>query len=74
MSKELMQGDAAVTEPIMLNVDRVAAMLDCSTRHVYRLEEKGQMPPALRIGACVRWPRTTIEKWITEGCQPNFAV
>ena len=73
MSKELLQGNA-MTEALMLNVDKVAAMIDCSPRHVYRLEERGQMPRAMRLGACVRWPRKAIERWIEEGCQPTLAV
>jgi excisionase family DNA binding protein len=74
MSKELLQEDVVVTEALMLTVEKVAAMLDCSTRHVYRLEENGKMPRALRLGSCVRWPRKTIERWIEEGCQPTLAV
>jgi excisionase family DNA binding protein len=73
MTNKLFQ-DQTAAEPVMLNVDKVATMLDCSTRHIYRLEEKGQMPSAVRLGACVRWPRATIEKWIAEGCQPTVAV
>ena len=73
MMKQLFQGEA-MSEALMLTVDRVAAMLDCSERHVYRLEERGQMPPAVRLGACVRWPRKSVEDWIESGCQPTLAV
>lgn len=61
-------------EAMMLSVNKVAMLLDCSTRHVYRLEERGLMPPAARLGALVRWPRETIETWIEGGCQPTIAV
>lgn len=61
-------------EAMMLSVNKVATLLDCSTRHVYRLEERGQMPSAVRLGAIVRWPRETIETWIEGGCQPTIAV
>jgi excisionase family DNA binding protein len=73
MSTELLKGNAT-TEALLLSVEKVAAMIDCSTRHVYRLEERGQMPSAVRLGASVRWPRATVEKWIEEGCQPTLAV
>jgi len=59
---------ATTTQPLMLNVKEVAAMLRCSTRHVTRLEETGQMPPAVRLGRLCRWNRTVIEEWIAAGC------
>jgi excisionase family DNA binding protein len=73
MKKELLKGDT-VTEAMLLSVQKVAAILDCSTRHVYRLEERGQMPPAVRLGNCRRWRREPLEKWIEGGCQPTLAV
>lgn len=73
MNKELLQGNAT-TEALLLSVQKVAAMLDCSTRHVYRLEERGQMPPAVRLGNCRRWRRESVEKWIEGGCPPTLAV
>jgi excisionase family DNA binding protein len=54
----------------LIDVRGVAAMLGCSTRHVYRLADAGRMPAPVRIGALVRWPRSTLEKWIAEGCRP----
>ncbi|MCI0334324.1 MAG: helix-turn-helix domain-containing protein [Planctomycetes bacterium] len=73
MTKETLQGNAT-TEALMLTVEKVAAMIDCSTRHVYRLEDRGEMPRAVRLGNCVRWPRAVVEKWIEEGCPPRLAV
>ncbi len=52
----------------LLDVKAVAALLDCSPRHVCRLADAGKMPPPLRIGALARWPRRTIEDWIEAGC------
>jgi predicted DNA-binding transcriptional regulator AlpA len=58
----------------LLDVRAVAALLDCSTRHVYRLADAGHMPPPVRLGALVRWrritgdPTTGIEDWIDAGC------
>ncbi len=52
----------------MLDVGAVAAMLNCSTRHVFRLAESGRMPAPVRLGTLVRWPRTAIETWIADGC------
>lgn len=56
--------------PALLDVRAVAALLDCSPRHVYRLSDAGRMPPPVRIGALVRWRRAEIEDWIATGCKP----
>lgn len=60
----------AVRASAMLDVQAVAAMLDCSPRHVYRLSDGGLMPPPVRLGALVRWSRAVIEAWISGGCKP----
>lgn len=52
----------------MLTVDGVAALLACSPRTVYRLADRGQMPPPVRLGALVRWPRDVIDAWVADGC------
>lgn len=53
---------------VLLDVRAVAEMLDCSSRHVYRLADAGAMPRPVRVGALVRWPRQAIEDWIQAGC------
>jgi len=52
----------------LLDVQAVAEMLDCSTRHVYRLADAGKMPPPLRLNSLVRWSRKSVAHWIDEGC------
>jgi predicted DNA-binding transcriptional regulator AlpA len=58
----------------LLDVKAVAELLHCSPRHVYRLSDAGQMPSPIRLGALVRWRRTTgnpttgLEDWIAAGC------
>jgi excisionase family DNA binding protein len=54
----------------LLDVRAVAALLDCSPRHVYRLADTGCMPPPVRLGALVRWPRQAVADWIANGCPP----
>jgi excisionase family DNA binding protein len=54
----------------LLDVRAVAAILGCSVRHVYRLADASRMPPPVRVGALVRWPRRSIEDWIACGCCP----
>jgi excisionase family DNA binding protein len=65
----IVQPAANVPSAHLLDVRAVAAMLDCSVRHVYRLSDAGRMPPPLRLGALVRWRRQDIEDWIAAGCK-----
>jgi excisionase family DNA binding protein len=52
----------------LLAVKDVAALLSCSVRHVYRLADAGRMPPPVKLGALVRWQRTSILTWLAENC------
>jgi len=52
----------------LLDVQAVAALLGCSTRHVYRLSDAGRMPRPVKLGALVRWSKSAIEEWIADGC------
>lgn len=56
--------------PPLLDVRAVAALLSCSTRHVYRLTDAGRMPQPVKLGTLVRWHRQSVEAWIAEGCPP----
>ena len=62
----------AVSElPALLTVRQVAVMLGCSARHVYRLSDRGAMPRPTKLGdVLVRWNRSEIEQWVTDGCKP----
>jgi excisionase family DNA binding protein len=53
----------------LLDVKAVALLLDCSTRHVRRLADYGQLPPPVKLGALVRWRRSDIDTWIANGCK-----
>lgn len=52
----------------LLDVNAVAGMLACSTRHVYRLADAGRMPRPVKLGQLVRWSRAQLETWISDGC------
>ena len=56
------------SEALMLTVSGVAALLDCSTKTVYRLADRRRIPRPVRLGKLMRWPRPAFEKWIAEGC------
>jgi excisionase family DNA binding protein len=55
--------------PALLDVRAVAALLDCSTRHIFRLVDAGKMPPPLKLGTLVRWRRNDLDSWLNAGCQ-----
>ena len=63
---------SADTKPssVLLTVNQVASLLNCSSRHVYRLCDTKRMPAPVRLGMLVRWNRNVIEKWINAGCPP----
>jgi excisionase family DNA binding protein len=54
----------------LMDVQAVAELLDCSSRHVYRLADAGRMPAPVKLGTLVRWSKIAIEEWIAAGC-PN---
>jgi excisionase family DNA binding protein len=58
----------AAPSPALLDVTQVADLLNCSTRHVYRLSDGDRMPRPIKLGALVRWNKATIDAWLAEGC------
>jgi excisionase family DNA binding protein len=69
MTTAISPPDAAAL-PALLDVQAVAQLLDCSTRHIYRLSDAGSMPALVRLGSLVRWDRLVVEEWIRGGCRP----
>lgn len=67
MNSKLLSDDT-LAEAMMLTPKDVAILLQCSPRHVSRLEKEGLIPRAERLRSLVRWPRKTIEDWIAAGC------
>lgn len=54
----------------LVDIDQVARLLRCSSRHIYRLAGEGKMPQPIKLGALIRWNRQTLETWIEDGCPP----
>lgn len=52
----------------LLDVNAVAEMLGCSSRHVYRMADAGRIPAPVKLGSLVRWSRSRIEAWVDHGC------
>lgn len=61
-------GDAIGTSAALLSVVRVATLLGCSIRTIYRLSDSGRMPRPVALGRLRRWDRNLIERWISSGC------
>jgi excisionase family DNA binding protein len=57
-------------QALLLTVHGVAALLACSPRTVYRLNDQGRIPRPVRIGGMIRWPRPRFERWVADGCPP----
>lgn len=63
-----MPSESNETSPNLISTRHVAVRLNCSTRHVRRLVDRGAMPQPLRLGALIRFDADAIEQWIREGC------
>jgi predicted DNA-binding transcriptional regulator AlpA len=66
-----MNPSLSITPPALLDVRAVATRLGCSPRHVWRMRDKGVLPPAVELGALVRWNSETLDDWIRRGCPPH---
>ena len=53
---------------MMMSADEIATCLGISSRTVWRLKAKGDLPKALKIGRAVRWKKSDILEWIEQGC------
>ncbi len=52
----------------LICVEQVAALLNVSTRTVWRLLSAGRLPQPLRFGGNVRWRLDQLGEWIERGC------
>ena len=69
--KRILRGDKAAREPAsMIDVQTVARLLTCSTRHVYRLADAGPIPRPVKLDGLVRWSRGAIKAGFPTGPRP----
>ncbi|HKB05373.1 MAG TPA: helix-turn-helix domain-containing protein [Gemmataceae bacterium] len=47
-------------------VEQLAALLQCSERHVWRLSDQNKIPGKLRLGRLVRFARTQVDAWLAD--------
>ncbi|MCK4373890.1 MAG: helix-turn-helix domain-containing protein [Candidatus Brocadiae bacterium] len=60
-------------DAVLLGVEGVAEMLQCSPHTVRRLANSGRMPRPVKLGRLARWRRSELEEWIAHGCPPWVA-
>lgn len=70
----MLEVSAAGSSTGTYDVDAIAELLGCSSRHVRRLADAGLMPRPIHLGRLVRWRRSTgnpmtgIDDWLAAGC------
>jgi predicted DNA-binding transcriptional regulator AlpA len=55
-------------EPLAINADGVARLLDISPRHVWALHSSGRLPRPVALGRARRWVISELEEWLAAGC------
>jgi predicted DNA-binding transcriptional regulator AlpA len=70
----LFSTETKVADPLLITRKEVAHLLNCSDRHVARMDKEGLMPQPVRLRTRgVRYSRKVIEEWVDAGC-PALAV
>lgn len=60
-------------DPVLLTAAQVAAVLQISTRTLWRLLSGRKVPEPVRLGGAVRWRAEDIKNWIAAGCPQTSA-
>lgn len=55
-------GSIEDTAPPFVDAAELATFLRVDERHVAALRQRGHLPPAVRFGRSVRWPRRAIDR------------
>ena len=56
----------------LIDVSRIARLLDVSTRTVWRMVRRGELHEPFKVGGGTRWRRAEIDRWLDAGC-PNVS-
>jgi predicted DNA-binding transcriptional regulator AlpA len=67
MSSATLPETPTTTSPLYVAQD-VAALLRCSVRNVWALNDRAAIPGEVRIGRLVRWRQRDVHQWIENGC------
>lgn len=66
--------EAIEAAPLMMTAEDIAECLKVSTRTVWRLKAKGDLPKSVKIGRAVRWRRSDILQWVHQGCPASDSL
>lgn len=58
----------------LLDLEALAALLNCSRQHARRLANEGRVPPPVRLGRLLRWDAIAIQRWIDDGCPSSVGA
>lgn len=67
MNKSGTTGNAPT--PLLITAEEFAGLMQISVRSLWRLRSARRIPEPVQIGGTVRWPRSVIVNWISEGCR-----
>lgn len=57
------------TDPLLLDAKAAGAILGISTRQVWRLSDRGMLPPPVKLGRkCTRWRYADLVAWCNARC------
>ncbi len=59
--------------PLVIGAKDFAALLQVSSRTIWRLVSSGEAPKPVRIGGSCRWRLDEIKDWISSGCPSPHA-
>lgn len=54
--------------PLLVDVNRAAAMCAVSPEHFRRMADSGRAPQPLKLGTSTRWRLAEIVDWVDAGC------
>lgn len=60
-------GKTARLEGATYTVRQLSELLQVSERHIHRMRAGKQIPGEVRFGVAVRFVRTIIDRWLSEG-------
>lgn len=68
LSQAIEQQNKGESEELLIAADRLASMMNLSTRSIWRLLSAGRLVKPVRLNGAVRWRRKEVEQWIDAGC------
>ena len=66
-----MKQNALPTEratPALISASELAALLQVSTRTLWRLRSAGKLIKPIKLGGSTRWRLDEVQAWILDGC------